>query len=144
VAATTSTTSGRTDVAVGGGTKQHDPAPTTTSPPVTAPPGTISPEDPGVTTTPSTPPPVEPAPTIGGFRASRGTRSCSGAGQVPVVFAWSSTGATAGQLGPTGGLASSVAPSGTFKACTAPGAEWTLVVTGPGGRATRTASAPSA
>jgi hypothetical protein len=99
------------------------------------------PEAPEETTTTTTAP-AAPAPVIGGFRAGRGSQACS-PGQVAVVFTWSSTNATAGQLGPSGGLASAVAPSGTSQACSPPGTQWTLVVTGPGGRAIQTAMVPS-
>ena len=99
----------------------------------------IPPEEPPTTATTVTTVPAAPAPVIGGFRDRAGTAVCSD-GRISVTFVWSSTNADSALLGPSGGLAEAVPPSGTADQCSLPGQQWTLVVSGPGGTASGTAT----
>lgn len=97
--------------------------------------------EPSVVTTTTVSPSNTP-PTITGFTATPGRGTCPTPSETTIVLAWSSTGATEATLGPVGGSADPVDPSGRTSRCSPPGATWALTVTGPGGTATETATAP--
>jgi RNA polymerase sigma factor (sigma-70 family) len=112
----------------------------------TAPP----PEEPATETTPpsAVPPPEttttvapvpDPAPTIGGFRATPGSTVCDAAtGATTVTLVWQSSDADSASVAGQSGLPA----SGTTSACAPSGTTFTLVVTGPGGSAQRSATVP--